>query len=430
MITRIEAHNYRCFAQLAVDLGGYHVLAGANGSGKTTLLEIPPLLGDLLRAQRVADAFLRPTVPGDVARAGSVDELVHRGRGNDIVFAVEARLPVDVAEPFSAMSVPSSRRPSPTHLRYEVRLETLNYELSVAEEYLFLFSEDAHPPQAGVPLQGQYAGGRTLPGSRWRPVIRRTRPRDTAYRAETTTRQVRLPGLRIDPNQLALASVPADPSLFPAARWLNDLLRGDVLYYEPKWSELREPALPGEPNRLQRDGRNLPWLALNLLRDDRDGFRFWVDHVRTALPQVADIEVRERPDDHRAYFIVEYAGGHRVPLPGLSDGTLRILTLSMLNYLPPSALPSVLAVEEPENGLHPQAIDTVLISLRSLRDSQVWISTHSPIVLAETELADVLAMRMDDDGAVLVTPGNDHPRLKDWQGGIDLGSLFASGVLS
>ncbi len=26
-------------------------------------------------------------------------------------------------------------------------------------------------------------------------------------------------------------------------------------------------------------------------------------------------------------------------------------------------------------------------------------------------------------------PGNEHPRLKDWQLGIDLGSLFAAGVL-
>jgi AAA15 family ATPase/GTPase len=37
VITRIEAHNYRCFPRFAVDLDRYHVLAGANGAGKTTL---------------------------------------------------------------------------------------------------------------------------------------------------------------------------------------------------------------------------------------------------------------------------------------------------------------------------------------------------------------------------------------------------------
>ena len=36
MISRIEAHNYRCFPKLAIDLVP-RVLAGANGAGKTTL---------------------------------------------------------------------------------------------------------------------------------------------------------------------------------------------------------------------------------------------------------------------------------------------------------------------------------------------------------------------------------------------------------
>ncbi|MEE8587528.1 MAG: hypothetical protein V3T83_22040, partial [Acidobacteriota bacterium] len=48
-ITRIEAHEYRCFRRLGVNLSSFNVLAGANGSGKTTLLDIPVLLGDLLR---------------------------------------------------------------------------------------------------------------------------------------------------------------------------------------------------------------------------------------------------------------------------------------------------------------------------------------------------------------------------------------------
>src|SRR5258707_9702561 len=58
VITRIEAHAYRCFPALDVDLDRYHVLAGANGAGKTTLLDIPVLIGDMLRRQRVVGAFL------------------------------------------------------------------------------------------------------------------------------------------------------------------------------------------------------------------------------------------------------------------------------------------------------------------------------------------------------------------------------------
>lgn len=115
---------------------------------------------------------------------------------------------------------------------------------------------------------------------------------------------------------------------------------------------------------------------------------------------------------------------------GLSDGTLRILALTLLPYLPSHALPQLLVTEEPENGIHPQAIETVLLSLSSILDSQVWISTHSPIALARTELTDILAARVHDDGSVDVIRGEQHPRLRDWRGSIDIGSLFASGVLS
>jgi predicted ATPase len=43
VITRLEAHGYRCFPSLSIDLDRYHVLAGANGADNTTLLDIPCL---------------------------------------------------------------------------------------------------------------------------------------------------------------------------------------------------------------------------------------------------------------------------------------------------------------------------------------------------------------------------------------------------
>lgn len=428
MITRIEAGNYRCFRTLSVDVSPYQVLAGANGSGKTTLLDIPMLLGDLLRSDRVVEAFLRR--PKRTPRASSLTELLHRGAGTDVVFAVEARLPADVETTLASGST-ATRRASPTHVRYELRLEVFNRRLQVAEEYLYLFAADDARPRPGAPMQGADAGGPRVPGSKWWPIIvRRGGGSPTELSGETTSRRNRLPSLRIEREQLALASVPADDTLFPAARWFIGLLRGRAVLYDPDWDTLRRPAPPGDAAEVLPDGRNTPWLALALRENDPTGYELWVDHVRTALPQVDGIDVREREEDHHAYFVVRYAGGHWVSSSGLSDGTVRILALTLLPYLPPSALPTLLATEEPENGIHPQAIETVLTSLRSIRDSQVWISTHSPVVLARTALDDVLAARLHDDGSAEVIHGADHPRLRDWHGTIDLGSLFASGVLS
>ena len=426
MITRIEAGNYRCFRRLSVDVRGYQVVAGANGAGKSTLLDIPMLVSDLLRAERVADAVLRPT--RGRPRAGDLRELLHRRQGSDVVLALEAQLPDDVVSTLAGGST-AMRRSQPNRLRYEVRLGVFNLGLQVEEEYLFLFDADQHAPQAGIPMQGSQAGGTRVPGRTWWPVISRTGGRRTDLSNETTSRARRLE-LSIEPEQLALGSVPADETLFPATRWFVGQLRGRSVSYDPDWDLLRQAAPPGDPATVVPDGRNTPWLARWLRETDPEGFRFWVDHVRTALPQVADIDVQVRADDNFAYFALTYAGGHRVTSSGLSDGTVRILALTLLPYLPPSALPQLLVTEEPENGIHPQAIETVLGSLQAVRGSQVWISTHSPIVLARTELADVLAARLQDDGAADVVHGDAHPRLRDWRGSLDLGSLFASGVLS
>ncbi len=116
-----------------------------------------------------------------------------------------------------------------------------------------------------------------------------------------------------------------------------------------------------------------------------------------------------------------------MPSSGLSDGTLSILALTILPYVTP--LPQIITLEEPENGIHPSAIEAVLQAIRAV-DTQIWLTTHSPIVLAHTHLEEMLCMRLKDDGCVDVISGEQHPKLKEWQGGIDLGTLFAAGVLS
>lgn len=59
MITRIEAHRYRCFENIGINIPRYAVLVGANSAGKTTLLDIPRLVGDCLRQRNITNAFLQ-----------------------------------------------------------------------------------------------------------------------------------------------------------------------------------------------------------------------------------------------------------------------------------------------------------------------------------------------------------------------------------
>ncbi len=429
MITRLEAHGYRCFPSLSVDLDRYHVLAGANGAGKTTLLDIPVLIGDMLRRQRIVAAFLERAEKDRAPRATTLTDLLHKGRGDSIAFAFEARLPPDVTEALGEASMARLGRPVPTHLRYELRLEVTPHDMRVADEYLFLFTASGTRPAPGSFPQGRSVSGTSLKHSDWQSVIHREGRSLTQFTPETTTQPTDLPPLRVPSGQLALGTVPPDQTLFPAALWFASLLRGGVVFFDPDWEALRRPAPPGHPMRLIASGENLPWLALDLKQSDPDRFTSWVDHIRTALPQVREIEPREREEDHYAYLSVGYNGGYRVTSSGLSDGTLRIFALSLMPFLSEEIIPRLLVTEEPENGIHPRAIETVVQSLNMLYDSQVWVSTHSAIVLAHTELPDILATRLDADGSVSVVAGDKHPRLRDWQGTLDIGTLFAAGVL-
>ena len=97
MITRLEATRYRCFERLAIDLSEFQVIVGANGAGKTTLLDIPVLLGELLRADNIANVFLVKSADKP-ARASSFRQLIFAQQGDDFSFALEARFPDDIRQ--------------------------------------------------------------------------------------------------------------------------------------------------------------------------------------------------------------------------------------------------------------------------------------------------------------------------------------------
>jgi predicted ATPase len=149
--------------------------------------------------------------------------------------------------------------------------------------------------------------------------------------------------------------------------------------------------------------------------------------VRTAIPDLKTIKTVEREEDRHRYLVLEFENGLKVPSWAVSDGTLRMLLLTLLAYLPDAV--GVFLIEEPENGIHPRAIETVFQSLASMYDAQVLLATHSPVVLSVAKPEQVLCFAKTSEGATDVVRGSEHPRLRQWKGETDLGTLFASGVL-
>jgi len=283
-----------------------------------------------------------------------------------------------------------------------------------------LFPEPPEPPQFLVhPPRKHTPRG-------WKKVVSRgEEPERVMFLSETSGWNN---PFRIAADKTALASLPADEERFPVATWARQFLTEGVRRIALSSEEMRRPSPPGRTRTYLPDGSNLPHVAQELAERHPERFDEWVRHVREALPDVERISTREREEDRHRYLVLHYRNGLEAPSWLVSDGTLRLLALTLLPYLPD--LSGLFLVEEPENGIHPRAVETVFQSLCSVYGAQVLLATHSPVVTSMSDLAQVLCFARTEAGATDVVSGPEHPRLREWKGGVDLGTLLATGILS
>ena len=165
---------------------------------------------------------------------------------------------------------------------------------------------------------------------------------------------------------------------------------------------------------------------------DRVAFDQWVRHVGDAVEGLVEIDTWERPEDKHVVLRGTFRGAHPEPVPSwlLSDGTLRLLALSLLAYAEGEDQQALYLVEEPENGLHPLAIQSVFQALSSMRTTQVFVATHSPVFLASTDMSQALVFRRTAEGATHVQRGDEVAALRQWHSEVRLADAFATGVLS
>lgn len=239
MITHIDATNYRCFEKLSIPTDDLVVVAGANGSGKTTLLDIPVLLGDLLRSRSVSGAFMDPLLSRG-ARASSLSELCFRHNGGSFSLGIEARLPDHVREAVVALSTPTVQKDAskhPTHIRYELRFRVGAHQITVQNEYLFLFTHSEAYEAKRLPLQGENASR-----DDWRFIIERAYGGESTFRSEGRGAKR---STQIEETLPALLRIQFENKAeFPASTWLLNLLLDGVVFFDPTWSKLRSPSQP------------------------------------------------------------------------------------------------------------------------------------------------------------------------------------------
>ena len=413
MITLVEALNYRCLRYIRRPLRPFHVLVGPNASGKSTFLDVVGFLSDLL--SEGLDAAVSKRTPGP-------QELLFRGRGDKLELAVEARIPDELCRLSARPELDTARYRvvagfGETDDCFDLKAETLTLKKAEAYEprQLELFPAAPTPPPDSLTARGKgdKAVVNKVPGGN-----------DNFYRE---TGKGWAPSFKLGPRKSALGNLPADEESFPVAAWFREYLTAGVQRFALNSLAIKRPSPPSRVSGFLPDGSNLPWVVARMKKGNPRRYREWIAHLQTALPDLKDISVFERPEDKHCYMIYKYESGLEVPSWLVSDGTLRLTALTLPTYLPD--LRGIYLIEEPENGIHPKDAATAYDSLCSMYEAQVLLATHSPVVLNAAKAEEVLCFAKDDDGATDIVPGSEHPMLQEWQRRTDLGTLFASGVL-
>jgi predicted ATPase len=419
MISLIEALNFRSLRYISQPLGPFHILVGPNASGKTTFLDVIAFINELV-SSGLENAIYD--------RARNFQDLLWQGHGNRFELAIEARIPQEIADTFSLQIRPYDV------IRYEIAigLDKSTEQISILEERVLLkISKSIEPIQRTLfPILIEGTSTLISKGSRnIQTIVNKVRDGNDYFRTELAQEKGKSwqYAFKLGPQKSALGNLPADETQFPATTWLKNLLTDGVQAFVLNSLLIRKASPPGQRRGFRPDGSNLPWVIDELSKRNPEKFKEWIAHLQTALPDIENIITIEREDDRHRYLVIKYKNGLTVPSWVASDGTLRLLALTLPAYLP--ELKGIYLIEEPENGIHPRAVETVFQSLMSVYDAQILMATHSPVILGIADAKDVLCFAKTSEGATDIVVGNLHPALARWQGETNLGVLFAAGVL-
>jgi len=151
---------------------------------------------------------------------------------------------------------------------------------------------------------------------------------------------------------------------------------------------------------LDEEGQSLPALLNELTAAQKDTL---IEAINNALPDVRGLVVSDTNSsrEQNVYWSIRekmptgYAGkgSYEIPASMLSEGTRRLTAiLALLIRKPP---PSLLCIEEIENGLDPWTILDVLARLKQAprRGTQTILTSHSPWLLDNVDLDAIRLVR-------------------------------------
>ena len=370
------------------ELRDLNVLIGPNGSGKSNLIEALELLS---------------ATPHDFAATvrdgGGPAEWLWKGGNMEGPVEIEAVL--------------EDGTPTGRPLRYRLGFTAVQRRVEIVDEAIEEAERDpGRPDTLDVYFYYRFQRGH--------PAIN-----VLDHDGDRTERRLRREDLLPDQSVLAQRK---DPEQYPEVTWTGRRFGAIRTFREwtfGRYVPLRQPQPADLPeDRLLPDSRNL---ALVLNQIEHAGETRLSQLLQQFFPRFERMSTRVSGGTVQFYL---HESGFRAPIPAtrLSDGTIRFVAL-LATLLSPSP-PPLVCIEEPELGLHPDAVALLADLLVDASErTQLLVTTHSDaLVSALTNQPDAI-VACERPGAGTVLRRLDPERLAAWLEDYRLGDLWRMGEL-
>jgi predicted ATPase len=186
---------------------------------------------------------------------------------------------------------------------------------------------------------------------------------------------------------------------------------------------------------LYSDAGNLA-AYLYMLKNTSDEYRKYYDRIiekiRYVMPQFGDF-VLEPQELNPANILLnwhEAAGEYLFGPHQISDGALRFMALTTLLLQPPERLPKIVIIDEPELGLHPQAIELLgSMILTAGKKTQIITATQSPQLVDGFKCENVIVAERDKDDRCSAFKHLNESELVQWIDEYSLSQLWEKNIL-
>ena len=410
MLTRLSVTGFKSLIDIEVVFGPLTCIAGLNAAGKSNLLDVIMFLSDLTEFSIVEAASRVRDRAG--LRKGDIESIFSRTR-----FGVAKKIEIE-AEFLVAKQATDDfgqeTHASATHLKYRIEIEQYQdaernapEKVRLVHESLTYIPKQESRKRLAFPHSSEFWNSVIGPGRRSDFISTEEKNGQIIIRLKQdggdTGRALDIAARRSSRTVLSTINTADKPTALAAKR---EMQSWKFLQLEP--ARLRLPSDFDEPSTIDSEGAHLPAAIHRLNCNDEISNR-----LSELIGGVESIHVDVDEGRRLKTLYLVQNGGNRYPARSLSDGTLRFLALSALAEDTNSG--GLIALEEPENGIHPSRISAILTLLKDIAVDcqyavtpdnplrQVVITTHSPAVVQSIDINSLLMAMPYRDGVAVGT---------------------------